>query len=607
MKRWPLFCLTLLMLALGCNRKPTFETLSGTNPTFAEIYLVKDRYPDSALKLMQSVTSRFNEEETRQQSEFLFAEYQLLKAEVNYKNYLPVANETQVMDAYRFYDSIRSANHAMRKNKFLAFQFARASYFKAVVEESHPDAQVQSFSDYLQSLWFTEGLNRERWVLQFSVHNPEYEHFTGLIYDRLAWFFYNHDAWGSAIECLERSNACFAEEGLLEGIASNYDLMGDVMLAQEDRVGAVGCYKEADSIYRLIKKDNDFLKFNGMLHHGITLSSMGDKEGARILLLQALENSNRPWMTRRLHFGLGYIYYDLQQPDSSLYHYENSFPLLPRQTAKAYCRIIELASLLGETEKVAHYGELLAQYYMNQVQMNVEKTRMLSLYENFKANTKDVRNKDVFFFIILIVIVLTLVVVIDSVFIHSRKRRHRREMARQERINASLEDEIEAVRRASRRKEERIRDLESKLNKIVTNPEFQHLPFEKKMETLMAMPVCKRVLMVKDANVKAGAAYPELVLSENQRSSLINAVDSVFSRFSVKIIEKYPRLKRSDVVYCCMYVLGVSEVQAAALTGKTYQAVWARSLKMHEIFGNKSNLQLFLIDFIKDCSSAIYD
>ena len=180
-------------------------------------------------------------------------------------------------------------------------------------------------------------------------------------------------------------------------------------------------------------------------------------------------------------------------------------------------------------------------------------------------------------------------------------------MARQERINASLEDEIEAVRRASRRKEERIRDLESKLNKIVTNPEFQNLPFEKKMETLMAMPVCKRVLMVKDANVKAGAAYPELVLSENQRSSLINAVDSVFSRFSVKIIEKYPRLKRSDVVYCCMYVLGVSEVQAAALTGKTYQAVWARSLKMHEIFGNKSNLQLFLIDFIKDCSSAIYD
>lgn len=75
---------------------------------------------------------------------------------------------------------------------------------------------------------------------------------------------------------------------------------------------------------------------------------------------------------------------------------------------------------------------------------------------------------------------------------------------------------------------------------------------------------------------------------------LVNAVDSVFPKFSVKIIEQYPRMKRSDVIYCCMYVLGVTEVQAAALTGKTYQAVWTRSLKLHEIFDNKSDLQFIL-------------
>lgn len=56
-------------------------------------------------------------------------------------------------------------------------------------------------------------------------------------------------------------------------------------------------------------------------------------------------------------------------------------------------------------------------------------------------------------------------------------------------------------------------------------------------------------------------------------------------------------MKRSDVVYCCLYVLGISEVQAAALTGKTYQAVWTRSLKLHDIFGNKSDLRLVLYDF----------
>ena len=106
--------------------------------------------------------------------------------------------------------------------------------------------------------------------------------------------------------------------------------------------------------------------------------------------------------------------------------------------------------------------------------------------------------------------------------------------------------------------------------------------------------------MVKDANVKAGSAYPELVLSEKQMSSLVDAVDAVFPKFSVKIMEKYPRMKRSDVIYCCMYILGVTEVQAAALTGKTYQAVWTRSVKLHEIFNYKSNLQVFLHGFLKN-------
>ena len=124
-------------------------------------------------------------------------------------------------------------------------------------------------------------------------------------------------------------------------------------------------------------------------------------------------------------------------------------------------------------------------------------------------------------------------------------------------------------------------------------------PQYKELETLYEMPICKRVCLVKSANVKAGVAYPEMVLSESQMTTLVNAVDAVFPKFSLELIKKYPRLKRIDVMYCCMYILGVTEVQAAALTGKTYQAVWTRSMKLHEIFGNDSNLQLMMHDLLK--------
>ena len=551
----------VLVLALGCQRKPAFETMSDTMPVIDEIYELIDHQPDSALRLMQ--------------------------------------------EAYRFYDSIHSIK-AYRNNNFLTFQYARAIYYKALIEERLEGASEKLFSDYLQSLWITDGLSRKRWVMRFSGGNSEYEHFTGVLYDHLAEFLYGYDTWDVAIECLEQSNECFAKEPYLEGIASNYDLMGDVYLAREDRMTAVTYYKEADSIFRLLNTDNDFLKFNGVLHQSITLSSMGDSEEAKALLLGALENMDSLWRARRLHFGLGYIYYDLYQYDSSLYHYEQSYPLLPRQTAKAYCRIIDLSSLLGDTEKAAHYGKLLADFHMDQMQENRMRIRMVTLYENYKSKTKDVHNKDTVLFILLIVMVLALILAGDTVFIHIRTKRHQREIARHESIAASLEDEIESTRRVSRSREEQIKALDNKLNRFINNPEFQYLPFEKKMETLMEMPICKRVLMVKNANVKAGVSYPEMVLSENQMSALVNAVDAVFPKFSTRIIEKYPRLKRSDVVYCCMYILGVSEVQAAALMGKTYQAVWTRSLKLHEIFDNKSNLQFVLNGFLKDWSTDTY-
>ena len=562
MKHGILFVLAfVLVMAWGCQRKPAFETMPDTMPVIDEIYELIDHQPDSALRLMQEV--------------------------------------------YRFYDSIHSIK-AYRNNKFLTFQYARAIYYKALAEERLEGASEKLFSDYLQSLWITDGLSRKRWVMRFSGGNSEYEHFTGVLYDHLAEFLYGYDTWDVAIECLERSNECFEKEAYWEGVASNYNLIGDIYLAREDRLNAVACYKEADSIFRLLNTDNDFLKFNGMLHRSITLSSMGDKKSAKALQLEALENTDSPWRVRRLHFGLGYIYYDLQQYDSSLFHFEQSYPLLPRQTAKAYCRIIELASLLGDTTKAAQYGKSLAGFYMEQVQRSGEKTHMVTLYEDYKSNTQDAHNKNIVFIIVLIVMVLAFILAGDTVFIHIRTKRHQREIARHESIAASLEDEIELTRRVSRNREEQIKALENKLNRFINNPEFQYLPFEKKLETLMEMPICKRVLMVKNANVKAGVSYPEMVLSENQMSALVNAVDAVFPKFSVWIIEKYPRLKRSDVVYCCMYILGVSEVQAAALMGKTYQAVWTRSLKLHEIFDNKSNLQFVLNGFLKDWSTDIY-
>ena len=590
----------LLFLTTACNSTTEYETLASRWPVFGDIYAVKDTSPDSAFCMMQPIVDTLDLNALGHQSKFQFAEYQLLYAELQYNNYLPLSNVSQVGEAFRFYDSVLPGRDYSLRNKDLNFQKARAFYSRAVVEEIESEQYVDAFSDYLNALWIMEGLKGERSVFSHLDGDVRFEHFTALIYDRLAWFLYNYDAWDWAMECLDRSSECFKREGNPKGVASNFELMGDVILAQGDKVKSMYYYKKADSIHALLKTDNIYQNFSSVIHRSLDLYNDNEKMASLALLHHALQETQSSWLTRQVRFALGYFYLVDHEYDSALYNYERSFPLLHRQTLKSYSRIVQIANTLGDTIKAGYYGELLADAYLQQFARSSDRAKMESMYENYMDDCKDARHKDVLLFVVFCVLLLLVLLFVVSFFSVRHKRRHKQEIEARKRIQALLQDEIESVKNASQQKEETIKALQMKLDKVISNPDFRKLPFDKKLETLYEMPICKRVLKVKEANVKAFSSYPELVLSDNQLTMLVNAMDAVFPKFSVRIIEMFPRLKRSDVVYCCLYILGITEVQAAALTGKTYQAVWTRSLKMHEVFNNKSNLQFILHDYLKD-------
>ena len=152
---------------------------------------------------------------------------------------LGFANDSVLVSTHGFYDSVFVDANSSLTQKDLAFQRAKIYYYKAVIEENDPNQHVEAFSDYLNALWVMDGLTQKRRIFSISSVIPEYEHFTALIYDRLAWFFYTYDAWDMALECLENSNVCFEKVDNQKGIAANYDLMGDVMLAQSNKKAAL--------------------------------------------------------------------------------------------------------------------------------------------------------------------------------------------------------------------------------------------------------------------------------------------------------------------------------------------------------------------------------
>ena len=547
------------MVALACTKTTDGDAFSSRWPQIVDVYAEKETAPDSAL----------------------------------------------VMEAFRHYDSMMPGRAYSRHAENLCFQKAKAYYFKAVVEELQLKQPVEAFADYLNALWIMEGIKGKHSVFMRGKCSPEYEHFTALIYDQLAWFLYNYDAWDVSLECLEKSSECFRSEGNAKGVASNLELMGDVMLAQGDKVNSMYYYKKSDSIYERLQSNNVYLyqNYSSIIHRALDLYNANEMAASSALLHHALQESQSTWMSRQVRFALGYFYLEEQEYDSALYNYERSYPLLPRQTLKSYCRIVQISNVLGDTTKAGYYGELLANAYLTQFARSSDRAKMDLMYEEYKADCKDLKHKDTLLFVISCIFLLLVILFFVVFGFVRRKRRHQKEIEARERIQASLEDEIETAKSVTHQKEETIKALQSKLDKVISNPDFHKLPFDKKLEALQETPICQRILKVREANVKAFSSYPEQVLSENQKTMLVNAVDAVFPKFSLRIIEMFPRLKRSDVVYCCLYILGVSEVQAAALTGKTYQAVWTRSLKLHEIFDNKSSLQLVLHGYLKDWNS----
>ena len=480
------------------------------------------------------------------------------------------------------------------------YQYTRSLCYKADTE-FHQDSIMDAFVDYLQALKSIDRLSGNDQPFHIKRPNAEYEHFTALVYDRLAWFFYTYDHWEEALECLNLSNECFEKEGNLEGVAANFELMGDVMLAQGDRYASLDYYEKSDSIYETLGVDNGFQQYSKVLHGALKLANENKMAECNEMLIGVLrESDDRCRLARQIHFMLGYSYLESQVFDTALYHFEYSCPLLPRQTLKAYCNCITLANVLNDSTKAARYGQLLADFTLHQFYQKAEIAKMSALFKEYKDERDVVEGRRLFLYIVGFIVLMAVVITIQSLWIHWRERRSKADYEQHERIKTSLEKQIAQTNYEVKLKEEKITALQLELEQSIANSNFHKLPFNEKMDVLLQIPICKRVLKILEYNVKVGVAYPELVMSETQLGQLVRAFDVVFPKFSVKMIEQYPRLKRSDVMYCCLYALGLTEIQAAILTGKTYQAVWKRSTKLHEIFGNKSNLQFILHDILKN-------
>ena len=196
--------------------------------------------------------------------------------------------------------------------------------------------------------------------------------------------------------------------------------------------------------------------------------------------------------------------------------------------------------------------------------------------------------------VILNFLIITLLVVFFVLSI-LRKRRHVDEINRKNWYIGTLHGKIKKMKAENKRAEERINSLENKLVILTDAKTREPVSFEEGMRKIKTDELCKKLFAITQLHIKTTVKYPELTLGNNERLYLTELFDKELNGALHSIIKGKRRLKKSDELLFCLYLLGLDNKHVAAVTGKSYHNVFVRSQKCLEILGGGKKLHDVLV------------
>lgn len=341
---------------------------------------------------------------------------------------------------------------------------------------------------------------------------------------------------------------------------------------------------------------------------------------------------------------IGGIYFEESLYDSALYYLEPVFESnkdveLQIQAAN-YLRIIY--DRFGNEEKADACVHFLADYKNLDWEDKALISQLESLFKTYldrkqEKQAKKEREKAVnttMRIIIPVAIIVALVIIIiaklrgrkllkkqqmeaDKV-LGETEQQHKRELKqRQAETEKMLEDkekqhqqEMESERQTRRMEQAAISGRLKRSNQEVRELKNQIKQLDDlavKTETAASFdeePVCHLIMeRVNDGQFKSKIdciIYKDYALNKQQMLNLRLAADRHFGQFTVRLKKAYPELTNTDLDYCCLYLLGLTDADIAALMQRAYNTVVERNGKMRKIFGSENPLPITLMRIAND-------
>ena len=527
-------------------------------------------------------------------------------SELLYKNDYAQTNRPALRQAVAYFDSLTftlNDHSSLRRliaggdplsptrNDQLFFLSARAHYINGVGYYEH-DSVVDACKEYMKALEVMEehfeevelvGKKAKFMALTYShlttLFSDMYLHEQAIYFGKESLhYYYKYDASPMHIAWV------LDEIGLHYDILENYD-------------SAYFHYNQGLKIL----SDTNSLTYRDIVTHLACLSYKGGGDATKsINLLNVLiniANGDKEYYSRCL--SIGEIFYQEKLYDSSWFYYKKVFDFTQSEESKKLAaeRLIEICKVQGKEPETSEYVDFLIPFANQEEIKSAVKSQLTELYKSFDQRRleqmhRHEKKKNIKWTIGIIIGFLALSLVIAILY---RKNKRKRQLLE---IQIKEEQHTHTVQQKSlserlKQKSQEVRELQDQIK--------QQNDRDAAVEPTISFdeePICRLIMeRVKVGQFKSQmdcSIYKDFALSKEQLVALHGAANRHFSHFTERLAQAYPDLTKSDLDYCCLYLLGLTDADIAALMQRAYNTVNERNSKLRRIFGSKSSISVTL-------------
>jgi tetratricopeptide (TPR) repeat protein len=567
--------------------------------------------PDSALAVMMEFAGS---PEADSMDVFEGHYCQVLIAELLFKNDYGQSNREEVLKAVGYFDSIDDG--------FLA---ARAHYINGVGFYER-DSVVAACGEYLKALEIVEthfpGIETRHGTSLQPNHLPR---FMALTYGRLGDLFSGQFMQEPAIVCYKNSlvfskieaTSATGIANLMSHLGKQYD-----MLKQFDSAE----YYYNEGLRQLVDTNN--LTFRNLVSAKALLNyNKGNRVEPAVSDLKRMAAKAPDEDERLTRFVVvGDIYYDANLFDSAMVYltkvFENKDDVVLKRDAARCLRNIYQSR--GDTLKATQYAMFQAKNAVSEGESNAQVSQLNEMFqqhlqweqERAEAERQQAarlrRNR-----MIVAVCVLVVVAALLAWLLIRRRIKQQRDEASQQMEAVQEAHRLESQRMEAEREAHRLEKASMSGRLKRSNQELRELKYQMRQQagngapkqeaqavSFNEEPICRLIMeRVNEGQFKAQMdckLYQDYALGKEQVMALREAADRHFGQFTVRLAKAYPNLTKGDLDYCCLYLLGLSDADVAALMQKAYPTVSHRARKMKAILKKEVPLPTTLLDFAKE-------